>query len=735
MSKVGVILMACLVIAGSVIGRADEKATVRNSQGRIAADDVSVPAPVSVWPAGVREEMNRTFVFTGAFDWKRGDPEPVAKSTGASVYRVTVNGEYAYYGPARGPRGWHRLDEVPLGRFVREGRNEIEFTVVGYNATSFYLIRELPFLRAEVVAGSRRLWATGPETRCVPETTRLQKVSRYSYQRPFGEAYRLGGPAATNAVALAVVPDTKLLPRRAPMPAFDLTPPMRPYATSRAVFAAEPPVLNRAVEAATPGAQPTGFPKASLEKNLYYDFLRLGYADLKTTESASETYTLQPGDQVHFALDFLDTGFIQIDVDARAGSELAATFDEVLVDGVIRPVRSECGNMVSWEFVADAKTRLETFEPYAFKYLVLTAVKGTVTVRAPRLREYVHPLAMPSAPDRSRYGAVNLAARRTFAQNAVDVFTDCPGRERAGWLCDSFWTARVSRLLTGKNDMEELYLENYALPERFAHHPDGMVPMCYPADHENGSFIPNWAFWLVLELEEFAFDRGGDPGLVERFRPRVTKMLEWFAQYENADGLLERLPKWNFIEWSKANDLVMDVNYPANMTYAAVLDAAARLYGLDAYREKAGRVRETVRRQSFDGKFFRDHAVRTNGTLTVASDVTETCQYYAFYFRTATPETHPELWRTLLADFGPDRAAKKLHPSVWPSNAFIGNYLRLDLLRREGRIEQMHREIGGYFDKMAALTGTLWEYDSTQASCCHGFASHVLLFTGDDRRF
>ena len=30
-----------------------------------------------------------------------------------------------------------------------------------------------------------------------------------------------------------------------------------------------------------------------------------------------------------------------------------------------------------------------------------------------------------------------------------------------------------------------------------------MLPMCYPADHYDGNFIPNWAMWFVLELEEY----------------------------------------------------------------------------------------------------------------------------------------------------------------------------------------------------------------------------------------
>ena len=69
----------------------------------------------------------------------------------------------------------------------------------------------------------------------------------------------------------------------------------------------------------------------------------------------------------------------------------------------------------------------------------------------------------------------------TFRQNAVDVFMDCPSRERAGWLCDSFFTARVAQDLTGTALLERMLFENYRLPDTFAHLPEGMLPMCYPA--------------------------------------------------------------------------------------------------------------------------------------------------------------------------------------------------------------------------------------------------------------
>ena len=52
--------------------------------------------------------------------------------------------------------------------------------------------------------------------------------------------------------------------------------------------------------------------------------------------------------------------------------------------------------------------------------------------------------------------------------------------------------------------------------------------------------------------------------------------------------------------------------------------------------------------------------------------------------------------------------------------------LRLDLLDRHGLKDELYDNIKGYFTYMADQTGTLWELVANQASCNHGFASHVI---------
>ena len=144
---------------------------------------------------------------------------------------------------------------------------------------------------------------------------------------------------------------------------------------------------------------------------------------------------------------------------------------------------------------------------------------------------------------------------------------------------------------------------------------------------------------------------------------------------------------------------------------------------------KAEALRETIRQQSFDGEFFRDNAeLDENGRAVVTSNRTETCQYYAFFTGTATKETYPELYSRLVNEFGSVRKERDNYPEIHPSNAFIGNYLRLEILFRDGLYEKVVDDVRGFFLPMAECTGTLWENMTDNASCNHGFASHVICW-------
>ena len=108
--------------------------------------------------------------------------------------------------------------------------------------------------------------------------------------------------------------------------------------------------------------------------------------------------------------------------------------------------------------------------------------------------------------------------------------------------------------------------------------------------------------------------------------------------------------------------------------------------------------------------------------------VTVSVEVYAFYFGVASPESHEALFERMRSVFGPRRNAKTVYPTVYPSNAIVGNYLRLEILLQRGFYQQVLQECKDFFTPMAQLTGTLWEHSRLSASLNHGFASVAALY-------
>lgn len=688
-----------------------------------------------VWPAGRDREMNVTARFTAVVDGN--DRNTLLRMTGSTVYRVFVNGKIAAYGPARGPKFYHRVDELNLTPILSDGENIIVFEVAGYNVNNYYTMDQPSFFQAEILCDNEiAAWtAPGGGMPCDVVTERVQKVQKYSFQRSFVEVWRMGaayaasfGKMTVGRTPLEATEEKVYLPRRVPFPSLTYLPAVQMVGMgSITCDETQNTWRDRSLDGISPAQK--GYPKEELEIELSADAGAYIY-------HCEEMEPCAVPDVIHLAkerfatvkLNSNLTGFIGAHVKAKKHTTLVITFDE-LFNGDINTWRMGCVNLIRYDLDA-GEYDLLSMEPFTMQYLKYMVIDGEAEISDIHLIEYAAPEKNYAEyrSDNPKFKKIWEAAVQTYRQNAVDLFTDCPCRERAGWLCDSFWTARVEYALTGKSVVEKNFLENFLLPESFECLSKGMLPMCYPSDHYNGNYIPNWAMWLVMELREY-LDRSGDREMVDAFREKLYDLVEFFKPYLNEDGLLEDLDAWIFVEWSRANDLVRGVNFPSNMLYAACLEAMGDMYGDPALTEQAQKMRETIRRLSYNGKFFVDQMLRDeSGKLYLQGEMTEVCQYYAFYLGTATKEQYPELWNTLLHEFGPYRKQDNKHPDVHFANAFIGNYLRLDMMAKNDNMTEVLENIEGYFYDMALMTGTLWENDSTVASLDHGFASHVIVW-------
>jgi alpha-L-rhamnosidase len=697
-----------------------------------------------IWPEGREKEMNLSVGFRAGFDAPSGKHVHL-RVAGCTFYRLYLNGRFHAWGPARGPKDHFRVDLWDITPLLMNGRNFVCAEVAGYNVNSYYVLDQPSFLQAEVATDSEVLASTGGEGERFEAqilTERVQKVQRYTFQRTFSEIYHLDQQssawrerpeAAMQTVTCAVFPPAHYVDRGVPYPNYAKRQPEMMAAEGEFKWGVKAPKSlyeDRSIpSAARIGPNMLGY--------AWSDLTEIPYLELQRTENTvnkrvDEPYVCDKPIRLKAnefkTLDFGTDlpGFFGAHVTAHAPTKLYFTFDETLTGGDVDFKRLMCDNIVAYT-LAPGEYHLETFEPHGLEFLKLMVTEGECEVDHVYLREYAASDVWTAHFSSSHQGLNKLfeAGRECFRGNVIDTYQDNPTRERGGWLCDPSFSASAAPLLTGHTCAERNLFQNYLLPDHFEDMPDGMLPDCYPSDHLGGDFVPNWALWSIIQLEQY-LERSGDRTMVDGLRERVLKVFDYFRPFQNSDGLLENLKGWVFVEWSKSNDYVQPVNYPSNMLYAAALGAAARLYQLAPFRDQAEALRKVIRQQSYDGHFFVDNAVRKDGKLIPTHNRTETCQYYAFFFDVATPQTYPQLWQTIVTDFGPARHTTHAYPDVSPSNAFMGNIMRQDLLSRAGLTEQLMREAISNLLYMAEISGTLWENSSNEASMDHAFEAHIV---------
>ena len=182
-----------------------------------------------VWGSGLVEEKNITLGLYKKITGQKGSA--VLKVATSGFYKVFLNGEFIYYGPARCAHGFYRVDEIALE--LKESCNHIAIQVVNYFVNSFYQPRQKGFIQAELTVADNVLTATGVDNNdfeLIRLNERVRKIQRYSYQRTFAECYNLTenycswyyGNFGTNTSGVeAVLTEKKvILPRNIPLNIF-----------------------------------------------------------------------------------------------------------------------------------------------------------------------------------------------------------------------------------------------------------------------------------------------------------------------------------------------------------------------------------------------------------------------------------------------------------------------------------------------------------------------------------
>ena len=635
---------------------------------------------------------------------------------GASFYQVYFDGGLVHFGPARKAHGYSAVDELHVPEYI----SEISLRVIGYNCPAFNGVLQSSFVVAELEADGEILAATGHSGfGCFEDTQHVQKTVRYSFQRQFTESWDMTN-TIKDAEFAEVDPGVKLSMRDVPYA--DIT-----------GYAAKPLQIAGTWHMEKENRYPLRYyienPKDTvhfsldeLQSHAYEEWLRI-----KTDyHKAAHTDKITAGGCAIWDLGFVIAGFFRLKLHTKAGARIIFSFSEQIdAEHSLYVKEFNTINLIEWTLPA-GDWDLRSFEPYAARYMEIIVMEGDIEAEYVGMEEFAFPMShiMTSAPDDAELAEIYNAAVRTFRHNVIDIYMDCPSRERAGWLFDSFYTGKAERYFTGSSEVEKAFLDNYVKGGERKETP-GMVSMIYPGDVTRDEFIPQWAMWYAVEICDYITERGGVADK-PKFKEQMEKLVGYFDKFKNEFGLLERLDNFNFVEWSALNDRVFDVSWPTNMLYAKMLEGLGTVYGREDWIGQSASINKTICDMAFDGTLFCDRAVRdADGKLKNTDERSETTQYYALFLGTAAPRGKEfEALRKMVLDvFTTERIEE--HPDILRSEMFMGVYLKIDVLLNMHMPEKALNEIKAYFLPMARESGTLWEHLSGYKSRDHGFASYA----------
>lgn len=656
-----------------------------------------------------------------------------------NMYRLYINEEFVMQGPRRTAHGYLRVDEIDISSYLCVGQNHVAVELIeygdAYNGYSNDSTLEDAMLIYEIKSGKSCLASTGVDDICVCRLDyRVKKSERISHSRQALEIYNFSGGendwmvGKASFKAAAKINEEKIyLYTSLPFPT------LKKHIMDNIILSGGCYIDEN-----------KSFKQDFYESEKYFAKLdELAFVDcrktvdtegdgLKVEQKEGEINITSDGDSyIMLDLGVSEVGLLSVDLESDGGT----------IDFVRSEMLNTKGKMphyfgtVSRINTLGGNVKHIFFEAGLYRYLKIY-FRGCKNIRIKDISvlEYYYPDNGKCGFECSDIEANILyaAAKRTLLFNTLDVFMDCPDRERGGWLCDSLWTARAASLMLSDDRVEREMIESFMLTdenELFY----GFFPEVYPANKGNYkkcAGITTWSFWLMCELCEYVA-RTGDKALALEFKDRVEKFVHGSSSFIGKSGMLENMP-FIFVDWSLSNHNIntQPISVAANALYSYMLISLGKLYENDEWVNMGNGVKKALRaaiEANKNGNTFPDSfEFNKNGMLVPRGFTTESCTYTALWSYLYNKEENSR-FIGYARDYMGTCPKYPADPNIGKSNLFIGLCIRLDMLSRFGEFDIMYKDLKDiYMWQIKEGPGTLWETNGINASSrCHGFSSHA----------
>ena len=543
-----------LSIAAALLGLAAPSPAATSGSGLPISDAVLRRQWTGAWIGcpGAPERDPGVFRFRKSIDLPVVPPRFVVHVSADQRFVLHVNGRRVGVGPSRGDILFWRFQTFDLAPFLKPGPNLLSATVwnFGTQAPAAQITDRTGFVAqgdggAEQAANTNASWQCAPEPGYQPWPEGLkplreeepqylvvgpgERLDAAQYDWTWAAPPAPGAPAGRWKLAIVSAPAT---PRSiVEGPGYQLTPDGRLLVPDEL-----PPMEYRPVDAGVvvkaEGVAREGFPEtgrariaAHAKASLLLDRRALATAYPELAFSGGRGARIR----MRYQEALLEPGkpWRKGHRDAFEGKRLVGYEDEILPDGgegrVFHPLW--------WR---------------TWRYLQIDVETAGQPLTLDRLA--VHSTGYPFE-ERGRFDAGDATLARlwevgwrTARACAHETYVDCPYYEQLQYVGDTRIQALLSYAVAGDDRLARQAIEAFERSRRS----EGITYSRYPSAPQQ--FIPPFSLLWVGMVHDYWTWRD-DTAFVRRQLGGTRTVLDWFTGHLRPDGLLGRLPWWNFVDW------------------------------------------------------------------------------------------------------------------------------------------------------------------------------------------
>jgi alpha-L-rhamnosidase len=263
-----------------------------------------------------------------------------------------------------------------------------------------------------------------------------------------------------------------------------------------------------------------------------------------------------------------------------------------------------------------------TFRTYRYLQLRITTQENALSLEDIYGTATGYPFKMNAKieSDNPELNKILETGWRTARLCAMETYMDCPYYEQLQYIGDS----RIQALISLYNSGDERLLLNAMDEMDNSRRPEGVTLSRHPS--YTPQYIPTFSLWYIGMLHDYMM-YGKDSMYLKNKLGGTRQILNYFRNYQNADGSVKSVPYWMFTDWvetkgwvSGAGPVSVDgsssiIDLQLLWAYQLAADLESK-YGMQAYAtlysKYASQLKKTIRIKYWDEirKLFADRPER-----------------------------------------------------------------------------------------------------------------------------